>query len=96
MDAALRMAPRVVAGRAEPIPRMDGNGHDTGTAPGQARGRRVLMVEDEHLLAEDLREALGRQGAEVLGPPTAAGSQEATGPPPAGPATRIEHGARNP
>jgi CheY-like chemotaxis protein len=32
------------------------------------RGRRVLVVEDEYLLAEDLREGLEGQGAEVLGP----------------------------
>lgn len=31
-------------------------------------GRRVLVVEDEYLLAEDLRAALERQGAEVMGP----------------------------
>ena len=31
-------------------------------------GRRVLVVEDEYLLAEDLHEELERQGAEVLGP----------------------------
>ena len=32
------------------------------------RGRCVLVVEDEYLLAEDLREELEQQGAEVLGP----------------------------
>ena len=32
------------------------------------RGRRVLVVEDEYLLAEDLRRDLENQGAEVLGP----------------------------
>jgi CheY-like chemotaxis protein len=32
------------------------------------RGKRVLVVEDEYLLADDLREALEREGAEVLGP----------------------------
>lgn len=32
------------------------------------RGRRVLVVEDEYLLAEDLRERLESQGAEVMGP----------------------------
>ena len=32
------------------------------------RGRRVLVVEDEYILAEDLREELEREGAEVLGP----------------------------
>ena len=31
-------------------------------------GRRVLVVEDEYLLAEDLRPALEAQGAEVMGP----------------------------
>ena len=31
-------------------------------------GRRVLVVEDEYMLAEDLREELERAGAEVLGP----------------------------
>jgi AmiR/NasT family two-component response regulator len=32
------------------------------------RGRRVLVAEDEYLLAEDLRAALEQQGAEVMGP----------------------------
>jgi CheY-like chemotaxis protein len=32
------------------------------------QGRRVLVVEDEYLLAEDLREELEDQGAEVMGP----------------------------
>lgn len=32
------------------------------------RGRRVLVVEDEYLFAEDLREQLLSCGAEVLGP----------------------------
>ncbi len=32
------------------------------------QGRRVLVVEDEYLLAEDLREGLVSQGAEVMGP----------------------------
>ena len=32
------------------------------------RGRRVLVVEDEYVLAEDLRQELEDQGAEVLGP----------------------------
>ena len=32
------------------------------------KGRRVLVVEDEYLLAEDLREELESQGAEVMGP----------------------------
>ncbi len=36
--------------------------------PPSLRGRRVLVVEDEYLLAEDLRHGLERVGAEVLGP----------------------------
>src|SRR3712207_5255758 len=32
------------------------------------RGRRVLVVEDEYLLAEDLRDELEGEGAIVLGP----------------------------
>lgn len=32
------------------------------------RGSRILIVEDEYLLADDLCEALGNAGAEVLGP----------------------------
>ena len=32
------------------------------------RGRRILVVEDEYMLAEDLREDLESQGAEVMGP----------------------------
>jgi CheY-like chemotaxis protein len=32
------------------------------------QGRRVFVVEDEYVLAEDLREELERQGAEVMGP----------------------------
>ena len=32
------------------------------------RGRRVLVVEDEYVVAEDLREELLRWGAEVMGP----------------------------
>jgi DNA-binding NarL/FixJ family response regulator len=31
-------------------------------------GRRVLIVEDEYLLADDLRDALLEEGADVLGP----------------------------
>jgi len=31
-------------------------------------GRRVLLVEDEYMLAEDLRAEIERQGADVLGP----------------------------
>lgn len=33
-----------------------------------ARGRRILVVEDEFLIAEDLRESLEDLGAEVVGP----------------------------
>jgi len=36
--------------------------------PGTLQGRRILVAEDEFLLAEDLREELEREGAEVLGP----------------------------
>lgn len=32
------------------------------------RGSRVLVVEDEYMMAEDLREELEQHGAEVLGP----------------------------
>lgn len=32
------------------------------------RGRRILVVEDEYLIADDLRTALEEAGAEVLGP----------------------------
>ena len=39
-----------------------------GPALSSLRGRRVLVVEDEYMLAEDLREELERQGAEVMGP----------------------------
>ncbi len=58
---------------------------DLGRAFAVLRGRRVLVVEDEYLLAEDLRQELERQGAEVLGPvPTVAEALEllATGPAP--------------
>lgn len=34
----------------------------------QAKGRRVLVVEDEFLLAEELREELQDHGVEVVGP----------------------------
>lgn len=41
------------------------------------RGRRVLVVEDEYILAEDLREELERAGAVILGPvPTVAEALE--------------------
>jgi DNA-binding response OmpR family regulator len=37
------------------------------------RGRRILVVEDDYMLAEDLRRDLEKQGAEVVGPvPTVA------------------------
>ena len=32
------------------------------------RGRRILVAEDDYMLAEDLRSDLERQGAEVVGP----------------------------
>ncbi|WP_170267928.1 hypothetical protein [Methylobacterium oxalidis] len=31
-------------------------------------GRRVLVVEDQYLLACDMAQALGAEGAEVIGP----------------------------
>jgi CheY-like chemotaxis protein len=34
----------------------------------ELQGRRVLVAEDEYMLADDLRRELGRQGAEVMGP----------------------------
>lgn len=34
------------------------------------QGRRVLIIEDEHLIAWDLAEVLTEQGAEVIGPKT--------------------------
>lgn len=34
------------------------------------QGRRVLIVEDEHLIALDLTEVLTNEGAEVMGPKT--------------------------
>ena len=39
-----------------------------GFALSSIKGRRVLVVEDEYMLAEDLREELERQGALVMGP----------------------------
>ena len=36
-------------------------------------GRRVLVVEDEYVLAEELRDELERLGADVLGPVAAVG-----------------------
>ena len=35
---------------------------------GVLRGRRILVVEDEYFLAEDMRTDLKRAGAEVVGP----------------------------
>lgn len=40
----------------------------SGTFALSVRGSRVLVVEDEYMMAQDLREALERQGAVVLGP----------------------------
>ncbi|MBB3564967.1 DNA-binding response OmpR family regulator [Rhizobium sp. BK512] len=40
------------------------------------RGRRVLVVEDEYLLAEELRVELEEEGAVVIGPP--AGSTQSS------------------
>lgn len=41
--------------------------------PGSLQGRRLLLVEDEYLIADELRQALTGAGAEVLGPvPTVA------------------------
>jgi DNA-binding response OmpR family regulator len=40
----------------------------TPTAKSALSGRRVLIVEDEFFLADDLRQALVEHGAEVLGP----------------------------
>ncbi len=42
------------------------------------RGRHVLIVEDEYLLAEDLRMTLERFGAEVLGPVPSVGEAMAS------------------
>jgi DNA-binding response OmpR family regulator len=35
---------------------------------GSLRGRRILVLEDEYMLSEDMREALEAEGAIVLGP----------------------------
>ncbi len=40
----------------------------TGAAIADLDGRRVLVVEDEFLIADDLARALGHAGAEVVGP----------------------------
>ncbi|WP_246849199.1 response regulator [Rubellimicrobium arenae] len=56
-----------------------------GWAASPFRGRRVLVVEDEYILAKDLREELEREGAEILGPvPTVAEALDLlkSGPPP--------------
>ena len=37
-------------------------------APPLLQGRRILVVEDEYMVAEDLRQGLEALGAEVLGP----------------------------
>ncbi|MGU3540569.1 response regulator [Methylobacterium sp. A54F] len=36
--------------------------------PNALAGRRVLLVEDEYFIADDMRRALEERGAEVLGP----------------------------
>ncbi|HZX79381.1 MAG TPA: response regulator [Lysobacter sp.] len=41
---------------------------DDATALGRLRGRRVLVVEDEYLVADDLRVELEQAGAHVVGP----------------------------
>jgi DNA-binding response OmpR family regulator len=38
------------------------------TAQKPFAGQRILIVEDEYFLADDLRRTLGKSGAEVLGP----------------------------
>jgi CheY-like chemotaxis protein len=39
------------------------------SGPGDAlRGRRILVVEDEYMIANEVMEALGEVGAEVVGP----------------------------
>ena len=45
---------------------------------GGLQGRHVLVVEDEYLLAEDLRMTLERYGAEVLGPVPSVGEAMAS------------------
>jgi CheY-like chemotaxis protein len=39
-----------------------------GSGSSSFKGRRVLVVEDEYVLAQDLREELERVGAQVMGP----------------------------
>lgn len=41
---------------------------DDTSCPEQLKGQRVLVVEDDYFLAEDLRQAFVDCGAEVLGP----------------------------
>ena len=43
-----------------------GGGHDSAT--GLFRGRRVLVVEDDFIVAFDMQSMLEEQGAEVIGP----------------------------
>ncbi|MDP8921195.1 MAG: response regulator [Pseudomonadota bacterium] len=51
--------------------------HDGAPVLSSLQGRRVLVVEDEYMLAQELREGLERQGAEVIGPvPTVAEAME--------------------
>jgi len=38
------------------------------TPPGPLAGRRVLVVEDEYFLADDIARALNRLGARIIGP----------------------------
>lgn len=70
---------------AEPIP-LRGTAPRSASAPAPSlRGRRVLVVEDEYMLAEDLRCELEGAGAAVLGPvPSVADALAllARGPPP--------------
>jgi len=48
------------------------NPHDLGemgsVAESAPAGRRILIVEDEYFLADDLKQILSRRSAEVLGP----------------------------
>ncbi|HVG48881.1 MAG TPA: response regulator [Rubellimicrobium sp.] len=52
----------------EPVPLRRPAPTSEPAAPAAPRHRRVLVVEDEYLLAEDLRRGLEDAGAEVLGP----------------------------
>jgi DNA-binding response OmpR family regulator len=40
----------------------------TATGPGKLAGRRILVVEDEYFIADDLSRGLRREGARVVGP----------------------------